>query len=532
MTERPPAITRGELLLLAAILLPLMVLRFSLHSGPGPYGVDGSYYTQVARNVAEGKGLVTNVCLYHQGLDPLPAPTNIYPLWPAVLGMSGRLVGFAAAVRDLPRLMYVLALLALYFLARRIAPEAQKIIGSLNVAHLMVALFGLTPIFFSSTTFPYTEGLAFVMACVALATSFRQGPVAALSGGLLAGLATLTRSQMLLLVFAIIVARCFAAVRDRLWKDFLLSILGAAAVLVPWLLYVETFTGSFALQNLWISYHQTPAIEPYQLGAQSETTFDLWVLRLRGVLTMFNPASNDSFFALFGAAALLVPVAAVHWIRRAAVKRNATISPGVLAMALSGLFLTGALLLTPARFFREWLFGWRHGLPLIFVIILAVIELTGFGHRYLRRGAVALVAISIVWGGITVVRTVLAGPPGGLTPAERGLVRWLDTQDRATVVLTTNAQSLAPYSRVNFRWAACDDSAATTKSILEHVRTDYVAVYEQEQLCTFARGIKDVVEPGPIFGVAPRQILLLRRRNARGPDVTSGSPARSPSRFP
>jgi hypothetical protein len=514
MTESSPPFTRGEVLLLAAILLPLIVLRFALQSGPGPYGVDGGYYMQIARNVAEGQGLVTNVCLYHQGLDPLPAPTNIYPLWPSVLGAYARVIGLPTAVRDLPRFMYVLALLGLYLLARRVEPGAQKIVGSLNVAHLMVALFGLTPVFFSSTTFPYTEGLAFVMACAALATSFRPGPIAALTGGLLAALATLTRSQMLMLVFAIILARGFAAVRDRLWKDFLLSILGVAIVLVPWLLYVQTFAGTFALHNLWVSYHQTAAIEAYPQGVQSATTFDTWMLRLQGMWTAFNPTSNDSFFALFGAAALLVPVAAVHWIRRVVLRGSVTISPGVLAIALSGLFLTGALLLTPGRFFREWLFGWRHGLPLIFLIVLAAVELIGFGHRYLRGGALAMIAASILWGGVIVVRTVLAGPPAGLIPAEVELTRWLDAQDRSTVVLTTNAQSLAPYSHANFRWAACDDSPATTKSILANVRTDYVAVYEHEQQCTFARGIKDVVEPAKIFGVAPRRILLLRHRTS------------------
>jgi hypothetical protein len=511
MTEPAPD-KRAEWLILAGIMLVLGVLRFSLQSGPGPYGVDGSYYAQVARNLYEGRGLVTSVCLYHQGLDPLPAPTNIYPLWPALLGTVAFVTGFAEAVRDLPRVLYLIALLMLYYVARRIAPARQRIIGSMSVAHLVVLVFGLTPIFFSSTTYPYTEGLAFTLASAALLTSFRLGPMAALAGGALAGMATLTRSQMLMLVAAIIAARGYAALRDRQWKELLLSIVGASLVLVPWLLYVATFVGTFSLKNLYVSYQPTAGIAHYPMGVPTDGIADAVALRLGGVLTAFNPWSSDSFIALFGAVALLVPIAAVHWLVRAA-KGGARFSSGVIAVALSGALLTLMLAMLPQTFFRMWLFGWRHGLPLIFLIVLALVELIGFGQRYVRGGAMAVVIISILWGGVMVVRTVLAGPPAGLSAAEQEMSRWLEEQPPSTVVLTTNAQTLSMYSHANFRWATCEGTADMTRALLTLVRTDYVAIYERERNCQFVAGVEDLLQPAARFGVEPNRILLLRRRD-------------------
>ncbi|MGZ8778369.1 MAG: hypothetical protein ACXW31_00485 [Thermoanaerobaculia bacterium] len=520
---------RNDLLILGAILLALAVLRFSLHSGPGPYGSDGSYYAQIARNFAEGRGLVTNVSLYHQGLDPLPAPTNIYPAWPVVLGAAARVMGLVDAVWHVPRLFYLLALSALYVLVRRIGGDVG-VFGSFNVAHLSVLLMGLTPVFFSSTTYPYTEGLAFTLASLTLLTAFRQEWFAALGGGILAGLATLTRSQMLLLVLAIILVRAYEAVRDGRWKNLVLSVAGVALVFVPWLAYVSTFTGSFALRHLHVSYQQTPEIAPYSMGAPVDGPRDLWLLRLKGALTAFNPFSAHSFVALYGAAALLVPIAAVHSVHRA-FRKKLRITPGVLAVAVSGSLLAGMLVLLPQRYFRPWLFGWRHGLPFIFLIVLSLVELIGYGHRYVRTGAIVLAFVSILTGGVNVARTVMAGPPPGPTRAERELLDWLDRQPPSVVVLTTNAQSLSVYTHANFRWAACDDSPAVVESILRKVRTDYVAAYESESACTFGSGLAHLVQREAVFGVEPNRILLLRRRpGVFGPAGSTGDRRGDPHR--
>ena len=70
-----------------------------------------------------GEGLVTTVSLYHEGWV-LPAKTNIYPLWPLLLGYSGRVIGLERAADLLPRLFYVVDLVLLYVLARALSFRA------------------------------------------------------------------------------------------------------------------------------------------------------------------------------------------------------------------------------------------------------------------------------------------------------------------------------------------------------------------------------------------------------------------------
>ena len=65
----------------------------------GPFGPDPSYYMQAARFVEEGRGLLTNVSLYHDALVPLPQPYWIYPLWPFVLGIAAKAIGRQVDVR-------------------------------------------------------------------------------------------------------------------------------------------------------------------------------------------------------------------------------------------------------------------------------------------------------------------------------------------------------------------------------------------------------------------------------------------------
>ena len=80
---------RERHVLLLILLCLLAALKWGYNPGLGRNALDGDYYYQIARHVAEGDGLVTSVSLYHQGFKELPHPINIYPLWPLLLGYSG-----------------------------------------------------------------------------------------------------------------------------------------------------------------------------------------------------------------------------------------------------------------------------------------------------------------------------------------------------------------------------------------------------------------------------------------------------------
>jgi hypothetical protein len=202
---------------------------------------------------------------------------------------------------------------------------------------------------------------------------------------------------------------------------------------------------------------------------------------------------------------LIVPVAAVYalWQRRWVGGALAA------ATAMTGVLLCAVLLEAHNRFFLEWLFGYRHGLPFILLLVIAIVQMNG---RYARIVAMLLIVISIVLNVPRVVAFATERPqewPGG---GEKQLASWLQQNDPNAIVLTTNAQALSVVSLANFRWATCEQSPADIARVLQLVRTDYVLVYEQEQRCPFARGLGARATPLGSFGDAPNRIMLLKVR--------------------
>lgn len=486
--------------LIATAIIALLFTIQSLHRvGNGPWGVDGSYYMQVARHVAEGDGLLTSVCIYDQGLRSLPARTNIYPLWPLLLGYAARIVSLSTAATLLPRLFFFIDLLLLFALTDRIAKG--------HYAFAAILLLGLNPAFLLSTCYPYTEGLALACTFGALlmfdVALRRRQPLYYALCGVIAALAFLTRSQMLLVGLAIVIV--LLLIRTP-WLDIGTFCAGYAVTILPWVAYLATFVKPFTPAALIGMYSETPGLPAYDQHVATHGRLDYLLDRMRGVLVMFNPLSDLSFVSLFGAAAMLVPIAAVYvlWRRRWI---GGALS---LATAVTGFLLCGALLEAHNRFYLEWLFGYRHAIPLILLLIVAIIEMNG---RYARFAAGALVVASLVMF-IPQVLAIATAPPSSdwPSPGEKELSLWLARNDPDAIVLSTNAQILSVVSRANFRWATCGQSPAEIARVLRLVRTDYVLVYEQERHCTFASGLIARAAPLVEFGAAPNRLMLLKVR--------------------
>jgi hypothetical protein len=146
------------------------------------------------------------------------------------------------------------------------------------------------------------------------------------------------------------------------------------------------------------------------------------------------------------------------------------------------------------QFFYSWLFGWRHGLPFILLIALALPYLFSRGERLGRGLAVLLVAITL-FESVGSMRTLLnrryvAGPTG----PEAALAKWLDAQEPRPKVITTNAQVLSAFSRSYFHWMDCKVSAEHTRILLETGAADYVLLYPKEARCAFYAPLKDELE--------------------------------------
>lgn len=489
---------RSRWLIAAAIIALLFTLQSLRHTGNGPWGVDGSYYMQVARHVAAGDGLLTSVCIYDQGLRTLPARTNIYPLWPLLLGFTARVIPLEAAATVLPRLFFVLDLVLLFVLTDRIARG--------YFAFAAILLLGLNASFFSSTCYPYTEGLALACTFGALlmfdVAQRSRRPLDYALCGVIAALAFLTRSQMLLAGVALVMV--LLAIRTS-WLGLASFCGGYAVTVLPWLVYLTTFVKPFTPSALIGMYSETPGLPSYDQHVVIHGRLDYLLDRLRGLLVMFNPFSDLSFVSLFGAAALLIPIAALYVIWR----RRWTGGALAAATALTGTLLCAVLLDAHNRFFLEWLFGYRHALPLILLLTVAIVQMNG---RYSHVVAAVLVLVSLTMSIPQVFAFATTPVADWPSRGEKQFAQWLQQTDLDAIVMSTNAQVLTSISRANFRWAACTQSPAEIARVLQLVRTDYVLVYEQEQRCTFVRGLTALTTPWIRFGDAPDRLMLLKVR--------------------
>lgn len=142
------------------LLLPFQLTRAAEQRWPG---IDGGYYLEVARHVRDGEGLSTHVSLYNFGYPDFPHPTSVYPLWPWMLGMAGRLLPLDSLAFGLPVALYFSAVIAAFAFGRRAwpAPLAEGL--PLHGGHLAAALLAFNRQFIAFSAMPYTEGVSWTL---------------------------------------------------------------------------------------------------------------------------------------------------------------------------------------------------------------------------------------------------------------------------------------------------------------------------------------------------------------------------------
>jgi hypothetical protein len=470
---------KRRLIILGLLLAPLITLHVLHSPRRGPFAPDPSYYMQVARHLADGQGLESSVSLYHEGLAPLPQPYDLYPLWPLVLGGVARVIGLFAAANVLPQLFFVLDLVLFYFLANRLAGDRgifRYRDEEIDVGHLVVLLVGFNFIFFEATLYPYTEGLAFALAIGSFLLLDADRP--ALSG-VLAALSSLTRYQMVLVPAATVGVLVVAFGVRRL----------------------AAYVGSGAVVGLiWFVYLRSIHLQRVDVGMYQEWVGSGVLHVLKGLAIAFNPASEFSYFHSFGPAVIIV-LLAIPLLRRQSIVLWSLMATGVASTTVLARF--------ESQRFPTWVFGSRHSLLFLFVIIPAVVITMVHGPRAIRIVALLLVAASIAQGAAAVFRYPLSDGEG-LTPAESALVRWLGERHPRAAVLTTNAQALSVYSNNGFHWTECAVDPAKTRLMLRRLPIDYVIVYDHERSCPFVRGLSDVLQVEATFGERGRRVYLMR----------------------
>jgi hypothetical protein len=496
---------RREIVLLIVVLAPLLVLRVLKDAGAGPYGLDASLYTQNARHVANGDGLITTVSLYHHGYV-LPVRTSVQPLWLLLLGYSARAIGMIEAATLLPRLFYVVDLLLMFLLVRVIAPR----IGgrwAIVAPHAVVAVLGTNLMFFSSTTHPYREGVTYGFGLAALLAMHgiaeRRSMVSALLAGLLAGLAFLGRLEFAAVGVGCVTALLICRMPVRLVAGYIAA---AAVVVTPWILVLGYIPGLRWLGS-WVERPRVAIPNPVPVALSSTEQLADWI---RGALVMFRLGDPNSFTRTWGVVALLVPLAAiaalVGWLRTRELPLPRDLT--TMATALTGLVIFIEVFFYRGGVFMHFMFGWRHGLVLALLMALAVPFLLAHRSAALRAVAAIAIVISIVTGTVAIVRFIRQ-PNLRYTPAEHALLRWLPPK---TTVLTTRAETLGMLSEAYFHNTYCASPPETTRAYIDELRIDYVVVYDFDRRCRYAVGLGDVLAGHLVFGEGPGRIWLLKRK--------------------
>ncbi|HKR65205.1 MAG TPA: glycosyltransferase family 39 protein [Thermoanaerobaculia bacterium] len=494
----------GRKIWLAGLFVLCVTLALARFAGPGPYGLDASYYVQIARHVANGEGLTSTVSLYHSGFV-LPARTTVSPMLPLLIGYASRVIGFERAVNAIPKLFYLLDLLMVFLVARRLgAPIAVTTLLATNAA------------FYAVTTHPYREGPAFFFALLALWLIGRyfdtRANVWAIAAGFALGCAYLSRVEMALIGVASVLVMLW--LRDRR-AMIAIALYGLAALIVilPWWLHLGVVPGL----ERFFAWNPIPRVElpPIAMPVLSPSARALDVLA--GAITAFRIGHPESYVRVFGLAALLVPIACVCAIWR---RKKIAGTPSIVHVTLlAGLLHFAALLWTrsDAVHFMHFLFGWRYGLSLLFLLLVAIPYLLASDVRWLRIGTIAILVVTILTG-ITGILDFIRAPGPAYSPAERALLDWLRTQARP-MILTTNAQTLGASSDALLHAAYCDDAPSTTRAFLARLPIDYVVVYRWEARCAFVQGLGRELRPVRAFGTGNDRLYLLGR-------VTPGVPAR------
>ncbi len=496
--------------LLVVLLLLLLVQKLAFN--PEPIGVeraDGSFYYQIARHVSAGDGLLTDVSLYNKGLKQLPAPTTVYPLWPLVLGLSGRWMGLHRAAWLVPEILFFVDLVLLYLLANRIGAALGgstwlrfRGVPVLDLGHVAVLILGTNAIFFVFTSVPWTEGLAFGFlfgALLAVAEAVRRRSIAwAAVAGAVAGLAYLTRSQMIgvpLAVVSVLILVGRERSRGRLAGA---AFAASAATILPWILYLASFVTHFPPRMLvdFLAYRETPQLPPYAglvtYGSHGERLAD-W---LGSFVYAFDPTLPLTYVSSFGAVVYLVPVTAgvACWrsLRRPRAPHRGLDARGALVAAT---VVAALLCLLPLHAFHEtsgtlWRFGHRQGLPMVLGLVLALGACWSWGRK--GRTLVILVLGLTLWTqGERMRRTPgWVRIPAQPTAAELRMLDWLDAHPEPPLVLATTTRELAAWRGVTGHDIRCDWPEVHTRQLLRHLDIDYVMVYADEQRCPFTRGLE------------------------------------------
>lgn len=529
-------------LVLLAVLLAGFVAIVAVNRQPwDAYGNDGSYYVHIARHIARGDGFVTRVSLQNQGLHAMPAPANIYPVWPFVLAVAGRAIGFAATSALVTPAIALLALGLLYALANvvaRLFGERADVLATLRgveitCGHVAVALVAMNRGFIDASLQPLTEplGLALLFASLlALARTLREPAAAgwAAVSGALAAAAYLTRFQLAPLVLVVPLALLCAARSERALRPaFVGSAIAVLLLLLPWLVYLASLPGTLHPMMLFdfAAYRETLDLPPGKTSLGEASLVGSLAQGASSVLESFSPGMRTrrtSYLFAFGPLAAAVPLAALLAVVQRSTCGRWPLSGRAGIVALATVAAAVGML---APLHLSIAFEARHRLPFVLLIVVALPLLNGAAQRW-RSGAsrsgrgripataarallLAVVGASLAHGVQDLHadhQRLLALVPAP-QPSDRAAADWLDA--RSAVVAMVAPQPLAVLTeRTGFHWIGCRSDHQELLRLLDRVPVDFVVIRGRHRRCWWVRALGGGATPSASFGSGPDTIAI------------------------
>ena len=497
--------------LLIALLTMFAAAKTQLDIGLGPSARDADYYFTIARSIALGEGLRSTLSLYYQGFKEFPHLVTQSPVWPVVLGFGAKIFGLGNLTTTLPVILYLLDLMLVYFLALRLRermaePAAGWFLrqGRLpDIGHVAVLILGSNIVFFRFTSVPNNEAIAYCFVISGLIALDRAVTDRSLGwagvAGLLGTTALLTRVQALGFALAVPLVFAWLALSDRRYARLApATLVGGLLPFVPWVAYLASegllsFRGALGMETL----RMTPELPVFEHAVILPTLWDVVKDRASGLLVAFDPRGFETSYTFqYAALAYAAPLAAAHaavgWLRTRSLPGY--LLPARLALPAATL-IAGLGMLAPVHtlhmaIWSPWLFGFRHGIPLLFLILPALVYLDTRAGRAWRVVAALMVVGSIAASAVGVKQ--LLDRPFNNGPGEFGweIIQWLDVQDPRPSVVTTHSWDLAPFSLSGYHWTQCMQPPEDTLTLLTKARADYVAVYPVERKCNFVRGLR------------------------------------------
>lgn len=493
----------GDVRILIAGLAVIAPLKWLQTDNLRWMSVDGGYYTEVARHVRDGLGLTTHVSLNNFGYEHFPHPTSVYPLWPLLLGLIGKVAELNEAAHWVPAVLYFVGVIAAFLFGRRLHPES--ILGDsgipLHGGHVAAVLLGFNRQFVVYTSLPYTEGLSWSLLFFFFWRLTRNSAHTTARWGVELGvwlsLLCFARSQFVVVPMAVggaLALRVLAGPDRARWLrtgGTAFVVLGVSLGL--WLAHLQTFlVEAGPLSFLRFDQNRaTTVLSDFDVIVEDQGVLDLLTDRLSGFGTAYSIDSARSWHASFGAANWALPAAALialfsirrpdaGWWRRPLAwirAENGVLRISALLFAIGGM---ASIQLAHKHFNGEWYFYRRQGMIAMFAFLLPLLWM------FRRRGFPAILAggllsTTVAMGGYEMVHQVVhAQKEAKGADKYASIVGWLkhNSSKKAPITVAFEEGTLQRIAwrtgNVGYHWLAAASPYSDVRAMVDKLGVDFV----------------------------------------------------------